>query len=66
MSDLKLPVALVLAPLLLVVAGIVFMTAGGDPGRISLARRMFFWTIIGFTIILLSRGLVAVLRDVLG
>jgi len=58
--------AIVIGPLLLVVAGIIYMTAGGDPGRISTAKRIILWTIIGFIIILLSRGLIVVLRSILG
>jgi len=58
--------AIVIGPILLVVAGIIFMTAGGDPGRISTARRIILWTVIGFLIILLSKGLIVVLRGLLG
>jgi len=59
-------IAVILAPILLVVAGIIFMTAGGDPGRVSMARRMLLWTIVGFGIILISKGLVSVLGGILG
>jgi len=59
-------IAVIVAPILLVIAGIIFMTAAGDPGRVATARRMLLWTIVGFGIILISKGLVEVLKGILG
>ncbi|MEK7510323.1 MAG: hypothetical protein AAB567_02045 [Patescibacteria group bacterium] len=58
--------ALIGAPILLVIAGVMFMTAAGNPSRISTARNMLMWTIIGFGVILLSRGLIILLQGILG
>ena len=58
--------ALVLTPLMVVVAGIMFVTAGGSPERISTAKRILLWTAVGFMIILLARGLIAVIRTIIG
>jgi hypothetical protein len=58
--------ALVLTPVMVVVAGIMFVTAAGDPGRISTAKSILLWTIVGLVIIILSRGLVAVLGAIIG
>jgi len=58
--------ALVLTPLMVVVAGVMFVTAGGDPNRISTAKRILLWTAVGFVIILLAKGLIAVLRAIIG
>ncbi len=58
--------AIIGAPILLVIAGVMFMTAAGNPARISTARNMLMWTIIGFGVILLAKGLVALLQGVLG
>ena len=58
--------ALVLSPLMIVVAGIMFVTAGGSPDRISTAMRILLWTAVGFVIILLARGLVVVIRAIIG
>jgi len=63
--DFIFTVAVILAPILLIIAGIIFMTAAGDPGRVATARRMFIWIIIGFSIILISKGLVTLLKDIL-
>jgi len=59
-------VAIVLAPILLVIAGMIYMTAGGNPGRVAQARSIIIWTVVGFGLILVSRGLVIVLRSILG
>jgi hypothetical protein len=58
--------ALVLTPIMVVVAGIMFVTATGDPAKISKAKQMLIWTFVGFVIILLSRGLIAVLQAIIG
>ena len=58
--------ALVLTPLMIVVAGTMFVTAGGSPERVSTAKRILLWTAVGFIIILLARGLIVVLRVIIG
>jgi hypothetical protein len=64
--DFVFTVALIVAPILLIIAGIIFMTAFGDPGKVATARRMLLWTIIGFGIILISKGLVEVFQSIVG
>ncbi|GEM_PF-2469868 len=59
-------IAVILAPILFVVAGVIFMTAAGDPGKVKTARSMLLWTIVGFGVILISKGLVTVLKSILG
>jgi len=59
-------IAVILAPILLVIAGVIFMTAAGDPGKVKTARSMMLWTIVGFGVILISKGLVSVLKNILG
>jgi hypothetical protein len=58
--------ALVLSPIMIVVAGIMFVTAGGSPDRVSTAKRILLWTVVGFVIVILARGLIAVLRIIIG
>lgn len=65
-SDWLFNLAIVAAPVLLVIGGIIFMTAAGDPGRISTAKRMILWTVVGFLVILLSQGLISVVVGLLG
>ena len=65
-SDWLFNLAIVAAPVLLVIGGIIFMTAAGDPGRLSTAKRMILWTVVGFLVILLSQGLISVVVGLLG
>jgi hypothetical protein len=58
-------IAVIVAPILLVVAGVLFMTAAGDTNRVTKARNMILWTIIGFAVILVSKGLVTILKEIL-
>jgi len=59
-------VALVIAPMMIIIAGFYFLTAMGDVNKIQQAKNIIWWTIIGFIIILLAKGLVAVLGEIIG
>lgn len=58
--------ALALAPLLIVVAGFYFLTAAGEPARIDTAKKIILYTLIGLVIVLLSKGLIALLMKAMG
>ncbi len=57
---------IILAPILLVVAGIMFLFAGGDPAKVQKAKKLILYTIIGFTIIALSKLFVELIQGVFG
>lgn len=59
-------IALVLAPLMIVWAGILLVTAAGNSDQIRKAKNIILYTLAGFIVILLSKGLVTILRDMLG
>ncbi|OHA67831.1 MAG: hypothetical protein A3C82_01470 [Candidatus Wildermuthbacteria bacterium RIFCSPHIGHO2_02_FULL_47_12] len=59
-------VAIAVAPVMIIVAGFKFLTGGGDPKNVTAARQMLIWTAVGFGIILLSKGIVFILRGVIG
>ncbi|HDZ54762.1 MAG TPA: hypothetical protein ENI19_03900 [Candidatus Nealsonbacteria bacterium] len=59
-------VATVLAPLMIVIAAFYFVTSAGNPQQIATAKKIILYTLIGYAIILLSRGLILVLREILG
>ena len=58
-------IALLVAPILLVGAGFYFLTAAGNMERIITAKKIILYTLVGFAIILLSKGLVMILKDLL-
>ena len=59
-------VAVAVAPVMIIVAGFKFLTGGGNPETLQGARQMLIWTAVGFGIILLSKGIVIILRNVIG
>ena len=59
-------VATVLAPLMIVIAAFYFVTSAGNPNQIAIAKKIILYTLIGYAIILLSKGLIIILREILG
>ncbi len=61
-----LRVALVIAPIILIIAGLMYYIAGGDPEKAKTATNMIKWTLIGLVIILIANGITAVIKDIMG
>jgi len=59
-------VATALAPLMLVIAGFYFVTSSGNPQQVETAKKIILYTLIGYGIIFISRGLIFIIRDILG
>ena len=57
--------SLILAPILIIIAGFYFITAMGDPKRIETGKKIILYTVIGLTIILIASGLVALVRNII-
>jgi len=57
--------SIVILPIIIIYGGILLLTAGGDPQKISQSRTILLWAVVAFAIILLARGLPAVLRGLL-
>jgi hypothetical protein len=58
-------VALALVPLMIVIAGVYFVTAAGNPAQVEKAKGIILYTLIGFIVIILARGFVEFLKQVL-
>jgi len=58
-------IALALVPLMIVIAGVYFVTAAGNPEQVQKAKGIILYTLIGFIIILLARGFVEFLKQIL-
>jgi hypothetical protein len=59
-------VAVVIAPLMIVIAGFYFLTAAGNPERVSTAKKIIFWSVVGFVIVLLAKGIISMIKQILG
>ena len=62
--DFIFTLALVIVPIVIIVAGIFFITAQGDPEKINTAKKMILWAIIGLIIILCAKGFVEVIKEI--
>lgn len=61
-ADLIFWVAIAVVPLMVIISGIMFIFAGGDPNKISQARNLLFWAGIGLAILLLARAISSVVE----
>lgn len=57
---------IVIAPIILIIAGFMYVTSAGDPNRVGTAKKMILYAVIGLAVILLAKGLVAVLKSIIG
>ncbi len=55
-----------LALIMFVIAGITFLTASGDPGKITKAKDAFIWGCVGVAAAVLAYSVVAVVKSILG
>jgi hypothetical protein len=55
--------ALVGLPGVIVFAGILFMTSAGEATKIRTAKNVILYSLIGFVIILISKGIIQFLRE---
>lgn len=58
--------AVFIAPLMIIIAGGLFITSGGDISKIEQAKKIILWTVVGFAIILLSKGVLGIIKQLLG
>jgi len=58
-------IATAIAPLLIIIAGFYFITSAGNPSQVQTAKRIILYTLVGYAIILLSNGLVSVIKEIL-
>jgi len=61
--DFLFVLAIPLATLMIIVAGFYFVTAAGSPEKITTAKNIILWTLIGFLIILMAKGLIWFLME---
>ena len=54
------------APLMLIIAGFIFVTSGGSPDRVKTAKNLIIYTLIGVAILLFAKGLILVIKSILG
>jgi magnesium-transporting ATPase (P-type) len=58
-------VGIAIFPFMILVGGFYFLTSGGDPQKISTAKKLIFWAFIGLIIVLLAKGLPGIIETLL-
>ena len=62
--DFLFSISIVIAPLMIIVAGFFFVTGGGNPKQIEAAKQMILWILIGLVIIIGAKGLIALFGQI--
>ena len=66
LTDWLFVILVVVAVVFIVLAGLQFITGGGDPVAVSAARTKLIWAAVGVGIALLARGLPAAIQNLIG
>jgi len=59
-------IALILAPLMIILGGFYLVTAAGDPERVNTGKKIITWTIVGIVVVLLATSVKVVIESLLG
>ncbi len=65
-TDFLLLVVAPLAGLMILWAAFQILTASGDPAKFATGRRTIVYALIGLGVVILSKGIVAIITDLLG
>lgn len=63
--DFLVKIGLPIATIMIVWSGILFMASGGDPEKVTRAKKMLLYTVIGYGILLLSKGIISLIISIL-
>ena len=59
-------IAVVVTPLMIIIGAFYILTAAGDPKNIGTGKNVIIYTLVGLAIILLARGLIAMIESLIG
>lgn len=59
-------VVMVFAAIFIVLAGLQFITAGGEPQAVAQARNKLLYAAVGIAVAVLSRGIIVAIRSLIG
>lgn len=65
-TDWLFTILLVVAVIFIILAAYNFVTAAGDPEKVGTARTQVMWALIGIVVALLAKGLVILVRTMVG
>lgn len=59
-------IATILLPLAIIYAAYLFMTSGGDPEKVTEGRKTILYAVLGYALILISKGVAMIVAEILG
>lgn len=63
--DFLVKIGFPLALAVIIYAGIMFMASGGNEEKVTRAKKILLWAVIGYAIILMSKGIISVILNIL-
>ena len=64
--DFIFKISIVIVPVLVIYGAFMIITAAGDVAKVEQAKKIIFWTLVGFIIVLLSRGISDLIEVIIG
>jgi len=64
--DVIFNLLLALMPIIIIIGAYFFITAGDDLKKVETGKKIIFYAIVGFIIVLAAKGLVTLLKNALG
>jgi len=64
-SNYLLWMAVILGPMVIVAAALIFLTSGGNDRKITTAKKMLLYAVLGLALALVSKGIVSLVKDFL-
>jgi len=64
--DFIFKISIVIVPVLVTYGAFMIITAAGDVAKVEQAKKIIFWTLIGFIIVLLSGGIADLIEVIIG
>ena len=59
-------IAVAIVPIVIIIAGFLFLTSGGDPEKVRTAKKILLYACIGLVIVLLAKGIISIVKTVIG
>ena len=63
--DFIFTIALIVCPLIIIIGGFIFVTAGGEPAKVETGKKMIFYALLGLGVIILAKGFVLALKTII-
>jgi magnesium-transporting ATPase (P-type) len=58
--------AIGILPIMILIGGYMMTTGGANPKKIALGRKIIIYALIGFVIVMLTKGIIALIKTILG